>query len=245
MPFINKFLSHIQSKQGFAKSSRFDVNIPIPIYVSKYVSTSLLDSLLNLGGTVQDIAGDAINNALGRGNDSVPGGNATFSRYLSLQCEAAELPGRSLVTQDIKIYGPTYKVPYQTQYQEISLTFLCTNDFYERKFFDRWLECIHPSDTNNLRYPKGLNGGVGDGYMTDITISQYDESTTQIYRLKLNDAFPTTIASQQLTWSDDTFHRLQVQFAYQKYTVLYEPITDIGSTIAGVGTGIVGTVRGL
>jgi hypothetical protein len=78
-----------------------------------------------------------------------------MSRYLALQCEAAELPGRTLQTADVKIYGPTFKVPYQSQYGDTTLTFLCTNEFYERKLFDRWIEAIHPSDTNNLRYPKG------------------------------------------------------------------------------------------
>jgi hypothetical protein len=62
--------------------------------------------------------------------------NASISRYLALQCEAAELPGKHWQTADVKIYGPSFKVPYQTQYTDTTLTFLCTNEFYERKLFE-------------------------------------------------------------------------------------------------------------
>ena len=143
---------------------------------------------------------------------------SSVSRYLALQCESAELPGKSLQTADVKIYGPTFKVPYQTQYQETTLTFLCTNDFYERKLFDAWLESIHPSDTNNMRFPKGT--GKGDGYMVDLKVIQYDDFIKQIYAVQMIDAFPVGIASQPLNWGEDGFHRLSVQFAYQKYKTI-------------------------
>ena len=128
------------------------------------------------------------------------------------------MPGRTLTTADVKIYGPTFKVPYQTQYGDISLTFLCTNDFFERKLFDRWMEAIHPSDTNNLRFPKGQ----ATRYMTNIKIIQYDDFIKQIYAVELIDAFPIGVAPQALSWGEDGFHRLQVQFAYQKLRVQYE-----------------------
>ena len=106
----------------------------------------------------------------------------------------------------------------QTQYGDISLTFLCTNDFFERKLFDRWMEAIHPSDTNNLRFPKGQ----ATRYMTNIKIIQYDDFIKQIYAVELIDAFPIGVAPQALSWGEDGFHRLQVQFAYQKLRVQYE-----------------------
>lgn len=47
-------------------------------------------------------------------------------RNLALQCETAELPGRSFATTDIRTYGPIVKIPYQTTYNDMSLTFYCT-----------------------------------------------------------------------------------------------------------------------
>ena len=158
-----------------------------------------------------------------------------MSRYLALQCETAELPGKTLQTADVKIYGPTFKVPYQTQYADTSLTFICTNQFYERKLFDRWMEAIMPSDTNNLRFPKGNQSR----YMTNIKIIQYDDFIKQIYAVELIDAFPIGIGPQSLNWADDGFHRLSVQFAYQKYRPIYDGTYNLAAAATALfGSGL-------
>jgi hypothetical protein len=120
----------------------------------------------------------------------------------------------------------------------MTLTFLCTNEFWERKLFDRWIEAINPSDTNNFRFPKGDNNGFNTGYMTTIKVIQYDDFIKQIYAVELIDAFPIGLSAQQLSWSDDNFHRLSVQFAYQKYKPVYTGSYDIAAAAAalfGVG----------
>ena len=226
----NLFLSHMRSKDGPAKPSRFEVVIPIPSYINQFVPNNIIENLLNLPNSIFGTVSEAIGSAFGQ---SPVGSNATISRYLALQCETAELPGRTLMTQEAKVYGPTYKVPYQSQYNEMTLTFLCTNEFWERKLFDRWIEAIHPSDTNNMRFPKGPQT-----YMTPIKVIQYDDFIKQIYAVELVDAFPIGISAQQLSWSEDGFHRLSVQFAYQRYKPVYTGSYDIAAAAAalfGVG----------
>jgi len=215
------FLSNINAKEGLAKPSRFEVILPIPPYINEFIESSILEKLLNLPNTLLADVGDLIKN---RGADEQSKtSNSSISRYLGLQCESAELPGRVLQTADAKIYGPTFKVPYQSQYNDTTLTFLCTNQFYERKLFDRWMECIMPTDTNNLRYAKDNE----TRYLTNIKIIQYDEFIKQIFAIELIDAYPIAIAPQTVSWSEDGFHRLNVQFAYQKYRVIYSGKFDI------------------
>ena len=217
----NLFLANVRAKDGLAKPSRFEVVLPIPTYIGSFVGNSIIEKILNFPNSVFNDVTDAIGSAFGKQgqkDDQSKTSSPSTSRYLALQCESAELPGRTLTTADVKIYGPTFKVPYQTQYGDISLTFLCTNDFFERKLFDRWMEAIHPSDTNNLRFPKGQS----TRYMTNIKIIQYDDFIKQIYAVELIDAFPIGVAPQALSWGEDGFHRLQVQFAYQKLRVQYE-----------------------
>jgi hypothetical protein len=232
----NLFLANIRSKDGPAKTSRFEVILPIPPYINSFVGNSILEKILNFPNSIFSDVSDAINSALGRpgaqedSNGYSRTSNASLSRNLALQCESAELPGKTLTTADVKIYGPTYKVPYQTQYGDTSLTFLCTNEFYERKLFDRWMEAIHPTDTNNLRFPKGDISR----YMTNIKIIQYDDFIKQIYAVELIDAFPIGVASQAVNWSDDAFHRLQVHFAYQQYKTIYEGTYDLGAAAAAL-----------
>jgi hypothetical protein len=214
----NYFLSNINAKEGLAKSSRFEVVLPIPPYINSFVSNSFIETLLNLPNTIIADVTDAVRNATTKPDPQSRSDNPAISRYLALQCESAELPGKTLQTADVKVYGPTFKVPYQTQYTDINLTFLCTNEFYERKLFDKWMESIMPTDTNNLRFPKGETSR----YLTNIKVLQYDEFIRQIYAVELMDAFPIGISSQPLSWGEEGFHRVTVQFAYQKYRVLYD-----------------------
>ena len=232
----NLFLSNIRGKDGLAKPCRYEVILPIPPYVNQSVGNSIIEKILNFPNSVFSDVSDAIGSAFGRGgagDEYSRTSNSSMSRYLALQCESAELPGRTTATADVKIYGPTFKVPYQTQYTDTTLTFLCTNDFYERKLFDRWMEAIHPSDTNNLRFPKGQQSR----YLTNIKIIQYDEFIRRIFAVELLDAFPIGIAPQQLSWGEEGFHRLSIQFAYQRY----RPVYDGGYDLASAATALFGS----
>ena len=221
------FLTNMKAHDGPAKPSRFEVILPIPSYINSFVGNSVLEQLINLPNNIVSSITDIFSAPQDPATRTT---NASLSRYLALQCETAELPGRTLLTQDVKIYGPTFKVPYQSQYNDINLGFICTNDFYERKLFDRWIEAIHPSDTNNLRFPKGN----GTRYMCNITIIQYDDFIKKIYSVQLVDAFPIGVAAQPLSWSEDNFHRLSVQFAYQRYKVIYEGSYDLAAAASAL-----------
>ena len=230
----NLFLSNIRGKDGLAKPNRFEVILPIPPYVNQFVGNSILEKILNFPNSIFGTVTDAINSALGTGGQATDEysktSNASLSRYLALQCESAELPGKTFATADVKIYGPIFKVPYQTQYADTTLTFLCTNEFYERKLFERWMESVMPTDTNNLRFPKGQSSR----YLTNIKIIQYDEFIKQIFAVELMDAFPIGVAPQALSWSEDGFHRLSIQFAFQKYRVVYNGNYNIGAAAAAL-----------
>lgn len=86
---------------------------------------------------------------------------------LALQCEAAELPGYVVNTSESKIYGaPTY-VAATPSFGEISMTFICSGDFWEKKLFDSWIDYIIPKNSYLVQYK--------ENYQTGITIYQYSE----------------------------------------------------------------------
>jgi len=236
----NLFLSNVRAKDGLAKPSRFEVILPIPSYIGSFIGNSIIEKILNFPNSVFNDVSDAISSAFGRqgqkSDQQSVSSNPSISRYLALQCESTDLPGKTLQTYDARIYGPSFKVPYLTQYADATFTFLCTNQFYERKLFDRWMEAINPTDTNNLRFPKG----DATRYMTNIKIIQYDDFIKQIYAVELIDAFPIGIASQALNWSEDGFHRLSVQFAYQKYNTVYEGTYNLAAATTAL-FGVAGT----
>jgi len=228
----NLFFSNMRKHDGPARPCKFHVVLPIPTYIGNYISMSVLQQIIDLSGIVQDLTTNFVNNIFS-GDTSTESADPTITRYLSLQCDSAEIPGMSLMSADVKIYGPSYKVPYQRDLNDITLSFICTNDFYERKLFDRWMECIMPSDTYNMRFPKGANSR----YLTDITVIQFDEFIKQVYAIKIKDAFPISVASMPLNWADDSVHRLTVQFACTGgYQYIHQGNYDIGQA-AGVVMG--------
>ncbi len=224
-------MSNIKGKGGLARPCRYEVIIPIPAYIGQAIGNSFLEKVLNFPNSIFSDVSDAINSALGSESQGMKSANPSMSRYLALQCESAEIPGRTLETADARIYGPSFKVPYRMQYTDTNLTFLCTNEFYERKLFERWMEAIIPSDTNNPRFPKS----DATRYLTNIRIVQYDDFVRQIYAVELIDAFPVGVAPQALSWAEEGFHRLSVSFSYQKYRTIFEGQYDIGQTLTSLG----------
>lgn len=131
----------------------------------------------------------------------------TDSKHLSMRCENAQLPGRTLQTGDLRIYGPTEKFPYQSSYEDITLTFIVGNSMIEKTVFNQWIDYINPTERWNFEYKKN--------YATNITITQYDLSDNEVHNVKLIDAFPISVSQLDLDWSNENqYHKLNVTFAY-------------------------------
>lgn len=133
------------------------------------------------------------------------GGDAAGLRF---QCEAAEFPGYNLTTVDGRIYGVAQPVAAIASFADITLTFICAGDLWEKRFFDRWMNYIAPINNYNFRYK--------DSYSGKIEILQFPEGPTPspIYSVTLYNAFPISMSGMQLNWSDDGIHRLPVVFKY-------------------------------
>jgi len=128
---------------------------------------------------------------------------------LRYRCENANLPGRTLATLEQKTYGPVEKFPYMTTYNDIDLTFIVDGDMSQKVFFDAWLNYINPLYNNNFRYKSD--------YATDLRITQYDVTNQASYSVDLYEAYPISINQLDLDWSNDSYHKLTVTFAYTKW----------------------------
>ena len=129
------------------------------------------------------------------------------SSELIVRCENAVLPGRTMETADLTIYGPVEKYPYRTSYEDITLTFICTDAMKEKKFFNTWMEIINPQESWDFAYKAT--------YRSNIEIRQYDNANKIVHSVYLMDAFPTAVNQLDLDWSSsDTYHKLSVVFAY-------------------------------
>jgi hypothetical protein len=123
------------------------------------------------------------------------------------RCENAELPGRTFGTVDQKFgSNPTQKYPIHTSYNDISLSFLVSDDMSEKTFFDIWMEYINPSQSFDFNYK--------DNYSATVTVYQFDVADKLSYAVNLLNAYPIVVNQLDLDWSSDGAHKLVVVFAY-------------------------------
>jgi hypothetical protein len=144
------------------------------------------------------------------------------SRGLSLQCEAAELPGFNINTIESKVYGPSWHIASIPTYSDVTLTFLCATNMWEKSYFENWMQKIIPTGyiNNTTLTDVSPHAQYRDDYFSTIFIDQYAEynSSKPSYRCALIGAFPISMASLSLNWGDsDGVHRLQVTFKYSKW----------------------------
>ena len=167
---------------------------------------------------------------------------------LQYWCESAELPGRTFATFDRKTYGLTTKLPMQTQFSDITLTFICMANKVSgtgrsarvtpetglevKRFFDSWMQTINPMSTEAFEQDGQYNFEYKSDYAVPITITHFDQFSKQpnnntdnntesmvSYKVALVDAFPISMGALTMNWGDDGILRLPVTFAYSRWYI--------------------------
>jgi len=204
MSDIDKLKSTISKKGGLAKANRFNVMFTPPS-----------GSLLN--GNLQGAIASAIS-----GNFSAKN-LINDPRDISLLCDSVSIPGKQISTLDVQTVKQLVKVPYGYLTDDVSLSFLLTNDYHMKTMFDAWINNIVDNDKYCVAYKEDI--------VTDVIIQQLDEQNTPIYGVKLEGAFPVTMSEIPLSnESENTISRLNVSFAYDRY-VPEGPLSSTGSLI--------------
>jgi len=154
----------------------------------------------------------------------LPGG-AQIRKQLTMLCDTATLPTKSLATFEKSIYGPVKAMPYRMTFTEASMSFIMTDSMEEKKYFDAW--------QNKIIGPKTGKIGYFDDYVCDINIKKYGRSqkmdgSSPKYGVTLIDAWPSIVAEVQLSHSGGTeAMKLPVTFQFKKWL----PIRASGSQI--------------
>tara|TARA_B110000444_G_scaffold259656_1_gene304102 strand:+ start:952 stop:1590 length:639 start_codon:yes stop_codon:yes gene_type:complete len=204
MSSIERLKSLISKKGGLAKGNRFNV-----------IFTPPKQTLLNFD--LESIVSSAIS-----GNFSAKN-LINDPRDISMLCDSVSIPGKQISTIDYQAQKQSIKIPYGTLHDDVSLTFLLTNDYYMKSMFDQWINNIVNTDTYGVSYKKDI--------VTDVIIQQLDEQNTPIYGVKLEGAFPTTMNEIVLSNdSTDTIQKLNVSFSYDRY-VPQGALSSTGSAI--------------
>ena len=138
---------------------------------------------------------------------SLFGGND--NSRLTFLCEQAELPGKTMLTVEDKLYGPVRKIGYGQMFIDTTMTFICTAKGWEEKaFFDKW--------QNDIVDPDLYDASYYNDYTSDILLRTFTEDNQGSYGIKFREAFPLNVGAINLGWGQNNeYARLSVTFAYR------------------------------
>ena len=167
------------------------------------------------------------------------------SESMNVLCRSATLPGKQILTHDRQIGMEREKVAYGYAVDDVTMTFLMTNDYAVRNYFDRWKNIILNEDGQTVKYkneyqsrvvihqlansvpsimlganinigPFSAGKTVGRGFPVGGRL----DVTTSVYSVRLEDAFPTTIGEIQLNNDQDGFIEMNVQMSFTNWTTV-------------------------
>ena len=221
---MNKFVSNLNWAGGLAVQNRYQVLIP---------TTSLGDNSTKIYNLIQ---------ANSTGRYSANSRNITFDWMwdfyggempltaveLTAFCDKTQIPSYQFQMETVRHYGPSFKIPHMPEYQDITMSFLCSGGMWERYFFDAWMYMIMDPITNNFNYK--------NEYAVDVVIASYIPGGDIVdndrnYITQLIDCFPVSVQEQELGYDmNNSIQRVQVSFSYKYAT----PFGSAGMARAGM-----------
>lgn len=146
------------------------------------------------------------------------------SRLVSLFCDITNLPGMSIATKGLKLYGPAYQRPISSEFngEAINMTFYLDRGMNVKAFFDAWM-----FKTVN---PNSFNVSYANDYVSQIKITQLDEKNVEQYSIYLEDAFPRAMSLVDLSaGSVNQASKLNMTFAYRRWFSEHPAYSGIGA----------------
>jgi hypothetical protein len=185
---IESFKATIARRSGFAHQNYFSVFMSLPLIS--------IDSSRIL-----------VNAASGNTN---PSQVLNSPRDVGFLCESCSLPGRVIATQDYQTVKQSVKMPTVFLNDEVTFTFLLTQDYYMKEVFDQWQSQIMDFDRYKLRYKAD--------YTSDIIIDQLNKEGLPVYSVMLQKAFPVAVSSVELSnTGENTIQKVSVTMAYDNF----------------------------
>lgn len=150
-------------------------------------------------------------------------GSSIILRSVLMFCDTVQLPGVSLNTAQTRTFGEVREVPYETNYEPITISFYVDNNFLVKQIFDAWILGIQDWNTRKFKYYKD--------YTTDFTLYVQDTEDSGKYAVKLFEAYPKTVSAISMSYDSKEVMKINVALMY-KYWRSYTKSELIQSTNA-------------
>ena len=151
---------------------------------------------------------------------------------LNIMCESVSLAGRTVQSILDRQYGVNREVAYNgPTYTPITLSFLCSSNYAEKKLFDRWNDKI--VSIKNAWDVEYYNNYTGRMTVKTLDRDGVTVTHTQIY----HECYPKTVAAIELNHStQNSAVRLTVEMQYAFWETLDLKLNDTrttGATLQG------------
>ena len=215
---IDTMKSTINRRGGIARGNRFAVYVNHP--------SKSMNSLLNYNPATllsNLISGQGVNVA-----DFIQD-----PRDLFILCTSCSIPGKRISTTEATHNHNLSKKPYSAATDEVSMTFMLTNDYYIKKYFDMWQEMI--VDTSGEHYKTFYK----NEYCSDVTIQQLSASNDVVpgYTVKLENAYPIQVGAVELSSGSEGLMEVSITWEYDNFRSvgLIDGFEDVVGNMLGIG----------
>ena len=188
--FLNEVLAEYGSKDGFAKTNRWEIIITPPTgYRGSNHSYNIFAPIMTQN------TGEGVTQKVG------------------IMCESFSFPGRNLESApDTNVFGPTMDIVNGYTFGDISSTFRLSSDMREKQFFDTWQRLAYN--------PQDFTIGYYYDYVGEIRLYQLDERDNRRYGVKLLECYPKTVDQMAVTAGGGNLQRVSVTWTYRYWLSL-------------------------
>jgi hypothetical protein len=141
---------------------------------------------------------------------TTPGTTYSQNQYrkMLLFCEAVQLPGLNVNTTPIRTFGEVREMPYEMNYDPITLSFYVDGNMVIKGIFDEWILSVHNINTRNFNYYNNYTADVVKIFVEDLT-------NRPKYIVGLYEVYPKTVSAVQMGYDQKDVMKLSVSFAYK------------------------------
>lgn len=169
---------------------------------------------------ISDFITQIKNRGLARANSyevsiPMPGLSPDGAKLITLFCDATNLPGMSLASQPVRMYGEAREMPYEPIYEPVQLSFYLDSGMEVKMAFERWMNSIINPATREMKYYSD--------YVRDVSIKVVNRDNKSPYAVTLFEAYPKTISSIQMEAQSRDIIRLNVTLQYKYWRPAGEP----------------------
>ena len=149
-------------------------------------------------------------------------------RNLLLFCDQASLPGLTVNTTPIRIFGEVRETPTEYNYEPVTLSFYVDQQLHIKAWFDAWIKNLQYGSERTFRYY--------DQYICpQMQILVQDTLDQSRYQINLYEVWPKSVGAIQLDYAAKDIMKLSVtlQYKYWDYTPIDVPVGNTSALVSG------------